>query len=177
MLCARCFTPQLASCRKSKTLNQVGAELVASGRSACDLTLEDIMDMDPFMLPPKMRGRCTALASCVEWRCVAHHGRFARTNRYCYVCPTAQVAAMKKPNPIYQKESQKCGAKAPTELEKNQKYLPKTQTFTKVIMRMCVHSRPRTHTHAHSLPTHSINETLTHTRPHSFTHLHKAHNT
>ena len=50
---------------------------------------------------------------------------------YTYV-DAAKVMAMKKPNPIYAKESQKVGAYPPSELEKPDKYLPKTQEFTKV---------------------------------------------
>lgn len=87
-----------AASKRSKTLLQVGKSMIAAGRTASDLELKDLVDMDPHMLPPKMR---------------------------------ALVRQMLKPNPIYAKESQKLGAYPPSELEKPDKYLPKTQEFTK----------------------------------------------
>merc|ERR1712226_431921 len=81
----------------SKTLMQVGAEMLAEGRTASDLEMTDLCEMDPMMLPPRLR---------------------------------AKVREMKKPNPIYCKESQKVGALTPSELERADKYFPKTQEFT-----------------------------------------------
>ena len=84
--------------RGSKTLLQVGKQMIANGRTSSDLEMNDLLEMNPFDLPPMMR---------------------------------AKVMAMRKKNPIYQKESQKLGAYPPSELEKPDKFLPKTQQFTK----------------------------------------------
>ena len=40
---------------------------------------------------------------------------------------------MKKPNPIYKKESSKIGAYPPNDVEKSDKFLPKKTEFTKVV--------------------------------------------
>ncbi len=91
---------------KSKTLNQVGAELLAAGKTADDLELVHLKDVDPYMLPPKMR---------------------------------AKLKSTLNPHPVFVKESSKYGAKKQEEIEKQEKYLPKTQKFTRVRIELQIH--------------------------------------
>mmetsp|Transcript_54425 Transcript_54425/g.80790 ORF Transcript_54425/g.80790 Transcript_54425/m.80790 type:complete len:149 (+) Transcript_54425:108-554(+) len=41
--------------KKSLTLQAMGAKMLAEGRSHADLTLEDLKQLDPMSLPPKLR--------------------------------------------------------------------------------------------------------------------------
>ncbi len=41
--------------KKSLTLQAMGAKMIAEGRSPADLTLEDLKQLDPQTLPPKLR--------------------------------------------------------------------------------------------------------------------------
>ena len=110
--------------------------MIDSGRTASDLLLEDLLDMDPAMLPPRMRGQqCLCLFSPQIYSSpFVRHSTVLIGNLHASVLVfAAKVKEIKKPNPIYRKESSKLGAYPPSDLEKPDKFLPKTQQFTKVV--------------------------------------------
>ena len=117
--------------RTSKTLLQVGKSMIDSGRTSSDLRLDDLLQMDPAMLPPRMRGQKYCFLFLIQ---IYPSQLITSVSFHFHLCVcAAKVMQMKKPNPIYKKESSKIGAYPPNDVEKSDKFLPKKTEFTKVV--------------------------------------------